>query len=155
MAASTSTGAAAQNKHSSDSSSYLSARPLVLGLAKILMVGLVPAVRAYPLNIWPLYPSFVAEEEPMPSGDPTLWIYLLVAVGLVLLGGAFAGLTIALMGQVRCYSSCYHCVWTSHCTMELTTFLFPFSCRMKSIYKSLRRQGNRLNRNMLVGSWGC
>lgn len=31
---------------------------------------------------------------------PTLWIYLAVAIGLVLLGGAFAGLTIALMGQV-------------------------------------------------------
>lgn len=30
----------------------------------------------------------------------TLWIYLAVAVALVLLGGAFAGLTIALMGQV-------------------------------------------------------
>lgn len=37
----------------------------------------------------------------MPSDDPTLLIYLLVAVGLVLLGGAFAGLTIALMGQVQ------------------------------------------------------
>jgi hypothetical protein len=33
--------------------------------------------------------------------DPSLWIYLAVAVLLVLLGGAFAGLTIALMGQVR------------------------------------------------------
>ena len=36
----------------------------------------------------------------MPSDYSTLWIYLSVAVGLVLLGGAFAGLTIALMGQV-------------------------------------------------------
>lgn len=36
----------------------------------------------------------------MPAHSPTLWIYMAVAVGLVLLGGVFAGLTIALMGQV-------------------------------------------------------
>ena len=40
------------------------------------------------------------EEPPIPPNSPTLWIYLAVAVGLVLLGGAFAGLTIAIMGQV-------------------------------------------------------
>lgn len=38
----------------------------------------------------------------MSPDKPTLWIYLAVAIALVLLGGAFAGLTIALMGQVRC-----------------------------------------------------
>ena len=152
MAASTSSGAAAQSKHSFESSYCLSARPLVLGLAKILMVGLVPAVRAYPLNIWPLYPSFVAEEEPMPSDDPTLWIYLLVAVGLVLLGGAFAGLTIALMGQVRCYSSCCYCVLDLSLHNGADHVLSPLSCRTKSIYKSSRRQGNLSNRNMLLGS---
>lgn len=44
---------------------------------------------------------FAADEEPPMSPDkPTLWIYLAVAIALVLLGGAFAGLTIALMGQV-------------------------------------------------------
>lgn len=31
-----------------------------------------------------------------------LWLYLSFAAALVLLGGAFAGLTIALMGQVSC-----------------------------------------------------
>lgn len=36
----------------------------------------------------------------MSPDKPTLWIYLAVAIALVLLGGAFAGLTIALMGQV-------------------------------------------------------
>ena len=41
--------------------------------------------------------------EPMPAHSPTLWIYIAVALGLVLLGGAFAGLTIALMGQVKLY----------------------------------------------------
>ena len=44
----------------------------------------------------------------MSPDKPTLWIYLAVAIALVLLGGAFAGLTIALMGQVS-YSAtvCY------------------------------------------------
>jgi hypothetical protein len=42
----------------------------------------------------------------MSPQKPTLWIYLAVAIALVLLGGAFAGLTIALMGQVgRCCGS--------------------------------------------------
>lgn len=54
---------------------------------------------------WSPYMSLAEEQEPMPSDDPALWIYLSVAVGLVLLGGAFAGLTIALMGQVS-YLSC-------------------------------------------------
>ncbi|KAI9672951.1 MAG: hypothetical protein M1817_003115 [Caeruleum heppii] len=41
----------------------------------------------------------MAEEGGKPPADPSLWIYLSIAVVLVLLGGAFAGLTIALMGQ--------------------------------------------------------
>lgn len=36
----------------------------------------------------------------MEADDPAMWLYLSVAVILVLLGGVFAGLTIALMGQV-------------------------------------------------------
>lgn len=40
----------------------------------------------------------------MSPTKPTLWIYLAIAIALVLLGGAFAGLTIALMGQV--YTLC-------------------------------------------------
>lgn len=39
------------------------------------------------------------EDLPKDPDDPDLWIYLSVAIALVLLGGAFAGLTIALMGQ--------------------------------------------------------
>ena len=92
---------AARNEQAS--STYLTARPLVLSLAKPLLVGIVPLVRAYPASLWPPNLSIAEEEEPMPPEDPTLWIYLSVAVGLVLLGGAFAGLTIALMGQV-CHS---------------------------------------------------
>ncbi|SLM39945.1 Domain of unknown function DUF21 [Lasallia pustulata] len=42
-------------------------------------------------------------DPPMSPKQPRLWIYLAVAIGLVLLGGAFAGLTIALMGQDEIY----------------------------------------------------
>jgi metal transporter CNNM len=35
------------------------------------------------------------DAEPKPADDPSLWIYLGTAVALVLLGGVFAGLTIA------------------------------------------------------------
>ncbi|KAF2472491.1 DUF21-domain-containing protein [Lindgomyces ingoldianus] len=45
----------------------------------------------------------VAAEPPKPAGDLGLWAYLGTAVALVLLGGAFAGLTIALMGQDEIY----------------------------------------------------
>ena len=41
----------------------------------------------------------LAEDAPKNPEDPNLWVYLGVAIALVLLGGAFAGLTIALMGQ--------------------------------------------------------
>jgi metal transporter CNNM len=35
------------------------------------------------------------EPEPKPADDPSLWLYLGTAVGLVVMGGIFAGLTIA------------------------------------------------------------
>lgn len=74
---------------------------MVLGLAKLLFLSLgqLPLTQAAPILVqqW-----FSAAEEPDPKspGDPSLWIYLSFAAVLVLLGGAFAGLTIALMGQV-------------------------------------------------------
>ena len=42
-------------------------------------------------------------EAPKSPDDPNLYVYLGIAVALVLLGGAFAGLTIALMGQDETY----------------------------------------------------
>jgi len=39
--------------------------------------------------------SIFEEDEGKPADDPQLWAYLGVAAALVLLGGAFAGLTIA------------------------------------------------------------
>lgn len=52
----------------------------------------------------PLYSRLVTVREEEDGEDPTiLWIYLATAIALVLLGGAFAGLTIALMGQVSVF----------------------------------------------------
>lgn len=71
-----------------------------VSLAQVLIHAFIalPLLRAAPLRNGPIN---TMEEAPMSPSQPTLWIYLAVAIGLVLLGGAFAGLTIALMGQVR------------------------------------------------------
>lgn len=72
-------------------------------MAKLLFLGIgrIPFVHAAPLmQFLPFTINASEEEPPMSPSKPTLWIYLAVAIALVLLGGAFAGLTIALMGQV-------------------------------------------------------
>jgi len=71
---------------------YTSTRPAVLGLAKILVLGLgqLSMTSAAPVKRF----LHITEEEPS-SDEPSLWIYLTTALILVLLGGAFAGLTIA------------------------------------------------------------
>ncbi len=76
--------------------------PLAIPMVKLLLLTIssLPLLHASPLGLFTRR-AHVLEEEPMPSNDPSLWIYLLVAIALVLLGGAFAGLTIALMGQVN------------------------------------------------------
>ncbi|KAL8839198.1 MAG: hypothetical protein Q9170_001847 [Blastenia crenularia] len=78
------------------------ARPEVFPLAKIIAYAIIslPLLRAAPLRNGPIT---TWEEAPMAPDKPTLWIYLAVAIALVLLGGAFAGLTIALMGQDEIY----------------------------------------------------
>jgi len=82
------------------SSTYLARRPVVLGLAKAVFLGLGPLVQAAPLHASRLV--FTQDEDlPKDPKDASLWIYLAVATFLVLLGGVFAGLTIALMGQVE------------------------------------------------------
>ena len=86
---------------SPSSRGFARSRPIVLSGAKLLMLGItnLPFLRAAPLGFLPSS-SFVQEDGAMPPDDAKLWIYLAIALGLVLLGGAFAGLTIALMGQV-------------------------------------------------------
>ncbi|PWY78353.1 DUF21-domain-containing protein [Aspergillus heteromorphus CBS 117.55] len=84
----------------SSATRILAARPLVLGLAKLLVLTFanLPVIAAAP--------TFLSQHTPNPPespGDPSLWLYLGVAAALVLSGGAFAGLTIALMGQDEVY----------------------------------------------------
>ena len=83
---------------------YLALRPGVLGLAKVLLLAVAqsPLVRAAPFHASSVLFTRDKDEEKEPD-DPSLWLYLGVAAFLVLLGGAFAGLTIALMGQVSLF----------------------------------------------------
>ena len=81
---------------------FLAIRPIILDFARsfFLSAAQLPVVRAAPFYASSsLFASH--EDETKPVGGPTLWLYLGVAAAMVLLGGAFAGLTIALMGQVR------------------------------------------------------
>ncbi|KAI9736552.1 MAG: hypothetical protein M1818_006063 [Claussenomyces sp. TS43310] len=74
-----------------------------MGLAKVLILGLgqISSANAVPLK---RFLRIAADDEtPKDTDDPNLWLYLGIAVILVLLGGAFAGLTIALMGQDGIY----------------------------------------------------
>ncbi|KIH89143.1 hypothetical protein SPBR_06578 [Sporothrix brasiliensis 5110] len=88
------------------------ARTLVLGLSRIIFTSL-PArtVSAAPLSafdavskrsaaFWPS--QHLGEDDPDASGA-SLWVLYVASAVLVLLGGAFAGLTIALMGQDSIY----------------------------------------------------
>lgn len=81
-------------------SPYLVSRPIALGLAKVLLLLLtrIPAVAAAPADIVRIWAGHSLENKE--SDDASPWLYFVVAVALVLGGGAFAGLTIALMGQV-------------------------------------------------------
>jgi metal transporter CNNM len=73
---------------------YSAARPAILGLTKTLILCLS---RFQSVTAAPLTGFFRPAEDGVPEseGDSSLWFYLSVAVVLVLLGGAFAGLTIA------------------------------------------------------------
>lgn len=81
---------------------YLARRPLVIGISKVIAftIGQSSLVQAAPFHASTFL--FYAEKDNQKDAEgPSLWLYLTVAAILVLLGGAFAGLTIALMGQVR------------------------------------------------------
>lgn len=80
---------------------YLAGRPITLGLAKLLflIVAQLPAFTvAAPTALHGIWAKH--DEEGKDPDDPALWLYLGISMVLVLGGGAFAGLTIALMGQV-------------------------------------------------------
>ncbi|KAF7713060.1 CBS domain-containing protein [Penicillium ucsense] len=83
----------------------LAARPIVLSLLKFLFFAFphVPLATAAPV-LSPYLHAMASEEEPPKSADdPSLWLNLGISAALVLSGGAFAGLTIALMGQDEVY----------------------------------------------------
>lgn len=65
-------------------------RPVVLLTAALLLAAVGQAA---PLKHLPI--SVLEEELPKDPKDASLWVYLGVAIALVLLGGVFAGLTIA------------------------------------------------------------
>ncbi|CAK3983811.1 hypothetical protein AC579_2745 [Lecanosticta acicola] len=86
--------------------SLTTVRPAILAAARLLTLPLAAAAPAIP-GYWEharLHTVAEGDEDlPRSPDDPDLWIYLAVAVALVLLGGIFAGLTIALMGQDETY----------------------------------------------------
>ncbi|KAJ5619833.1 hypothetical protein N7510_003817 [Penicillium lagena] len=89
------------------STPYLAARPVVLSLAKLLFLFLahIPLISSAPVSVTPPFSSLFARdaEPPIDPNDPSLWLFLGISAALVLSGGAFAGLTIALMGQDEIY----------------------------------------------------
>ncbi|KAL4873063.1 hypothetical protein BDV12DRAFT_161265 [Aspergillus spectabilis] len=82
----------------------LAIRPIVLGLGKVLMLSLshLSLVSAAPTSHL-LAPRGHSNVHHLSADDASIWLYLSVAAALVLSGGAFAGLTIALMGQDEVY----------------------------------------------------
>jgi metal transporter CNNM len=70
----------------------------MLSLAKLVIIAIsqIPFAASAPV----FSTLFAETEPPKEPSDPSLWLYLGFSAALVLSGGAFAGLTIALMGQV-------------------------------------------------------
>ncbi|KAH8684474.1 hypothetical protein BGZ60DRAFT_466903 [Tricladium varicosporioides] len=68
-------------------------------MAKVFFMGLSQASYASAAPVIGILGFAANEKLPKEPEDPGLWLYLGVASILVLLGGAFAGLTIAYMGQ--------------------------------------------------------
>lgn len=93
------------HEHKSLSYSRSIARPGLISVVKLFVLALwnLPLLLAAPATVTPF--NEVKRKTVSSAQGTTLWINLAVAVGLVLLGGAFAGLTIALMGQVRAQTS--------------------------------------------------
>jgi hypothetical protein len=84
-----------------------SVRIAVVGLSKMLLLLLwnLPFVRSSPIARQS-FGILDDDDGAAPSDDPSTWVYLGTAVALVLLGGAFAGLTIAyVVGGLRLASN--------------------------------------------------
>lgn len=79
-----------------------SVSPAALSMVKLAAVSLCHFPLSYAAPIF-TRAIHTTEEEGKDPSDPNLYVYLGVAIALVLLGGVFAGLTIALMGQDEIY----------------------------------------------------
>ncbi|KAK3381645.1 hypothetical protein B0H63DRAFT_416498 [Podospora didyma] len=79
------------------SNGLFAARSMVVGFARVLFMGMSTAYAA-PLNVF----GHLHDDEPEADGA-SLWVLYVASLILVLSGGAFAGLTIALMGQDGIY----------------------------------------------------
>ena len=72
-----------------------------LRTARLAFIGLfhafAPMVTALPMPFGGVVSALKEADEDLPKGtdDPQLWLFLGIAVALVLAGGVFAGLTIA------------------------------------------------------------
>ncbi|GAB7362491.1 hypothetical protein MBLNU230_g2812t1 [Neophaeotheca triangularis] len=79
---------------------FATVRSSVLAAARLAFIPLVSAAPLFKRGV-----NILEDDEDLPKdpSDPDLYIYLGVAIALVLLGGVFAGLTIALMGQDETY----------------------------------------------------
>ncbi|KAI9926812.1 hypothetical protein ASPWEDRAFT_46126 [Aspergillus wentii DTO 134E9] len=90
------------------SNRYLATRPVLLGFAKLLVLSLLPLISAAPTfkgssSYNNNNNNYATRSEEGTVDDPQLWLNLGISAALVLSGGAFAGLTIALMGQDEVY----------------------------------------------------
>ncbi|KAI0413158.1 hypothetical protein F5X98DRAFT_352840 [Xylaria grammica] len=88
--------------HHRQNGHLLHARTAVVGLARALFAGLAGLAHAAPTTYQPLEPRDHHDNVPEAEGS-ALWVLYVISMVLVLLGGAFAGLTIALMGQDEIY----------------------------------------------------
>lgn len=86
----------APTRHAHTKGGFALVRSGVVGLSRALAVG-VSSVAAAPLSVRDHH-----DDVPEETGSAR-WVLFVVSLVLVLLGGAFAGLTIALMGQDSIY----------------------------------------------------
>lgn len=128
--------------------------PAGLALTKLVLCSLsrLPLLYAAPLT------SSAVEKlahVPKPPDEFSLWLYLSIAAALVLSGGAFAGLTIALMGQVSIYTidslreKAYIPSWL---TLDANCRTYS---RMKSTSKLSRRPAKEKRENKPQRSLTC
>lgn len=75
----------------------------LLSVRVSLVTSILALLRAILTQAAPTHLDLRRAEEKHPETAVEMWIYLTTAGALVLLGGAFAGLTIALMGQDEIY----------------------------------------------------